>query len=130
RGRPSPGGWGGDGRGDGGEVPAVRAVENIARDHALQPFDLSRPPLIRGLLVHTGDAEHLLLLTIHHVAFDGWSVGVLTRELAALYPAFLAGLPSPLQALPVQYSDFAVWQHAWLRGEALEAQLAYWRERL
>src|SRR6185295_17638097 len=87
-------------------------------------------PLVRSLLARLSEREHLVLFTLHHIAFDGWSSGILMRELAALYPAFAAGRPSPLPALPVQYADFSVWQRAWLRGEALEAQLRYWRERL
>ena len=67
---------------------------------------------------------------MHHIVSDGWSMGVLVRELAALYAAFAAGRPSPLPALPVQYADYAVWQRGWLQGEVLEAQLAYWREQL
>ena len=74
--------------------------------------------------------DHVLVLAMHHVVSDGWSMGVLFRELAALYEAFARGEPSPLPELPVQYADFAVWQRAWLAGEALERQLAWWRERL
>ncbi|HEX3128839.1 MAG TPA: amino acid adenylation domain-containing protein [Thermoanaerobaculia bacterium] len=97
---------------------------------AAQPFDLHRGPLLRALLVRNGDEDWAMLLNMHHIVSDGWSVGVLTAEMAALYRAFLDGRPSALPPLPVQYADFAVWQRQWLRGEVLEAQIAYWRERL
>ena len=70
------------------------------------------------------------MLNMHHIISDGWSMGVLVREVAALYEAFSQGRPSPLPELPVQYADYAAWQRQWLQGEALEAQLAYWREQL
>src|SRR5205085_2461212 len=85
---------------------------------------------IRGGLLRIGDEEHVVLLTMHHIVADGWSMGVLIAELGALYPAFLAGEPSPLPELAVQYADFAVWQRQWLRGDVLAAQLAYWRRVL
>ncbi|WP_437733786.1 amino acid adenylation domain-containing protein [Sorangium sp. So ce1335] len=105
-------------------------VRRRAADEARQPFDLARGPLARAKLLQLGDAEHVLLLTMHHIISDGWSVGVLLKELAALYPAFRRGEPSPLSALPIQYGDFAVWQRRWLEGEAREEQLAYWKGRL
>jgi amino acid adenylation domain-containing protein len=77
-----------------------------------------------------GEAEHVLLFTTHHIICDGWSRGVLIRELAALYEAFSSGKPSPLPELPIQYVDFAVWQRQWLQGEVLEAQLTYWKQQL
>jgi amino acid adenylation domain-containing protein len=97
---------------------------------ARRPFDLERGPVARVLLLRLGDQEHQLLFCCHHIAFDGWSVGVLGRELGALYGAFASGRPSPLAAPAFQVGDFAVWQRRWLAGETLEAQLAYWRERL
>ena len=72
----------------------------------------------------------MLLVVTHHTVSDGWSVGVFRRELSALYAAFLAGESSPLSPLPIQYSDYSVWQQEWLKGEALEEQLGYWREQL
>ncbi|HEV2846615.1 MAG TPA: amino acid adenylation domain-containing protein, partial [Thermoanaerobaculia bacterium] len=93
-------------------------------------FDLARGPLLRAALVTVGEEEHLFAMTLHHAVSDGWSTGILVREVAALYRAFVEGLPSPLEPLPVQYPDFAAWQRAWLQGEALDAQLSYWRERL
>jgi amino acid adenylation domain-containing protein len=102
----------------------------LAQEEARRPFDLSRGPLLRETLVCLGSEEHRLLLTFHHVASDGWSLGVLLDELGALYRAGLAGRPSPLPELPVQYADFALWQRRWLDGDVLAAQLAYWRHAL
>jgi amino acid adenylation domain-containing protein len=104
--------------------------ERLTGAEALRPFDLARGPLLRPLLLRAGGSEWVLVLAMHHIVSDGWSMGVLLRELAALYGAALAGRPSPLPELPVQYADFAVWQREWLQGEVLEGQLAYWRERL
>ncbi|HYO62287.1 MAG TPA: condensation domain-containing protein, partial [Pyrinomonadaceae bacterium] len=97
---------------------------------ARRPFDLAEGPLLRATLVGLGEAEHLFLLVMHHIVSDGWSMGVLVREVAALYAAFTRGEESPLSALPIQYADYAAWQRDWLRGEVLEEQLGYWRERL
>ncbi|WP_246791972.1 non-ribosomal peptide synthetase [Burkholderia perseverans] len=97
---------------------------------ALAPFDLERGPLIRGQLVRLGPDDHALLLTMHHIAADGWSMGVLTRELAALYEAGRRGAPAPLPPLPVQYADYAAWQRRLLDGDALREQAAYWRDAL
>ena len=102
----------------------------LAGAEALRPFDLARGPLLRSTLLRLDEAEHVLLFTLHHVASDGWSIEVLVREVSALYAAFRRGEPSPLPELPIQYADYAVWQRGWLRGDTLEAQLAYWRERL
>ncbi|HLL49013.1 MAG TPA: condensation domain-containing protein, partial [Longimicrobiaceae bacterium] len=108
------------------EEEAGRRLEDEARRH----FDLSAGPLFRGLLLRLSAEEHVLLLCMHHVVSDGWSMGVLQREISALYGAFSRGGPSPLPDLPVQYPDYALWQRARLSGEALDRQLAYWRERL
>ncbi|NBC46059.1 amino acid adenylation domain-containing protein, partial [Corallococcus exiguus] len=105
-------------------------ARRLANVEALRPFDLEAGPLLRTSLVRLGDAEHLLLVTMHHIVSDGWSMGVLVRELTALYAAFHADQVPDLAPLPVQYADFAVWQQAWLQGETLEAQLAYWKEKL
>ncbi|HSG38215.1 MAG TPA: condensation domain-containing protein, partial [Thermoanaerobaculia bacterium] len=107
----------------------ARARE-IALEAAGQPFDLQRGPLLRLALVRLAERDHLLLVTLHHIVSDGWSMGLLLREIAALYEAFSQGRPSPLPELPVQYADFAVWQREWLRGEVLDAQLAYWKRQL
>jgi amino acid adenylation domain-containing protein len=109
---------------------ARAAAERLAAAEARRPFDLVHGPVARALLLRLGEEEHHLLFFCHHVAFDGWSVVVLQRELGALYGAFAAGRPSPLPELAFQYADFAVWQRRWLTAEAVAAQLAYWRERL
>jgi amino acid adenylation domain-containing protein len=106
-------------------------VLRLAGEEGRRPFDIVRGPVARAALLAAGPGDHHLLITLHHIASDGWSWGVLARELEALYPAFLAGAPSPLPELPVQFADFAVWQRRWLEeGGHLEAQLAYWREQL
>ena len=87
-------------------------------------------PLLRAEVLRLRAEEHVLLLNVHHIASDGWSSGILERELAVAYNAFVSGHEPELPALPVQYADYAVWQRDWLRGEVLEKQLAYWRPRL
>jgi hypothetical protein len=77
-----------------------------------------------------GEEEHVALFTMHHIVSDGWSMGILIREVKALYEAYCAGEESPLKELPIQYADFAVWQRSWIRGEALENQLSYWKRQL
>ncbi|HET7231280.1 MAG TPA: amino acid adenylation domain-containing protein, partial [Longimicrobium sp.] len=116
----------------GGLPAAAREPEalRLAGEEAVRPFDLSRGPLMRGTLLRLDAKDHVLLLTLHHIVSDGWSMEILFRELSALYEALAAGEPSPLPELPVQYADFAVWQRARLRGEELDRQLAWWRERL
>ncbi|HET7462017.1 MAG TPA: amino acid adenylation domain-containing protein, partial [Longimicrobium sp.] len=106
------------------------AVQRIAADEAARPFDLAAGPVIRGTLLRLADDDHVLLLTLHHVTGDAWSTGVLEREVSTLYAAYAAGGESPLAELPVQYADYAAWQRAWMQGEVLDAQLAYWRGRL
>ncbi len=112
-----------------GEAREAEAMRLVRRE-ALRPFDLARGPLLRARLLRLADDEHVLLLAMHHIVSDGWSMGVLTRELSALYGAFRRGEGSPLPPLPVQYADYATWQRGWLSGETLERQLAWWRERL
>ncbi|HST60880.1 MAG TPA: amino acid adenylation domain-containing protein, partial [Longimicrobium sp.] len=107
-----------------------REVRALAAAEAARPFDLAAGPLLRSTLLRLGADDHALLFTMHHVVSDGWSLGVLVREVAALYDAFARGLSSPLAPLPVQYADYAVWQRAWLTGDVLDAQLAYWRGTL
>ncbi|MBZ4423317.1 non-ribosomal peptide synthetase, partial [Myxococcus sp. RHSTA-1-4] len=97
---------------------------------AQHPFDVEKGPLLRTVLYRWGEREHLLLLDVHHIVSDGWSLGVLVKELGALYPALAAGQPSSLPPLPMQYADFASWQRDFLRGETLDSQLGYWRQRL
>jgi amino acid adenylation domain-containing protein len=105
-------------------------VRRRADEEARTPFDITRGPLLRTSLLRLAEDEHVLLFVVHHIIFDGWSTGVLLRELSELYAAFTRGLPSPLGELPVQYADFAVWQRGWLRGETLQALLDGWRARL
>ncbi|HEX7238619.1 MAG TPA: amino acid adenylation domain-containing protein, partial [Longimicrobiaceae bacterium] len=105
-------------------------LRRLADEEAVRPFDLARGPLLRASVVRTGDDEWGVLLNMHHVVSDAWSMDVLVREVTALYEAFAAGRPSPLPELQVQYADYAVWQRAWLSGAVLEAQIGYWKERL
>ncbi|MBE0546008.1 MAG: amino acid adenylation domain-containing protein [Verrucomicrobia bacterium] len=105
-------------------------AQRLIADEAQRPFDLTRDLLLRATLLRLSPAEHLLLLTTHHLACDGWSLDVFHRELAALYEAFALGRPSPLAALPIAYGDFAAWQRDALRGADFERQLAYWRQQL
>ncbi|HEX7242084.1 MAG TPA: condensation domain-containing protein, partial [Longimicrobiaceae bacterium] len=105
-------------------------VPGVVREEMVRPFDLEAGPVFRARLARLGADEHLLLLTMHHVVSDGWSVGVLLRELGALYRALAAGEPPSLPEPPVQYGDFAAWQRAHLTDEVLDGQLAYWRSRL
>jgi len=112
--------------------PAEREAEarSRAREDAARPFDLAAGLLFRPRLLRLAADEHVLLLGMHHIVTDEWSTGVLFRELSALYGAYRAGAGSPLPELAVQYADYAVWQRDQLRGEVLERQLAYWKERL
>ncbi len=116
------------------DSPRWREAEELVTGDSRTPFDLARGPVIRARLVRLAEDQHVLLLNVHHIASDGWSVGILLRELGALYSAFLEGREvssrRPLPELPVQYADFAAWQRDWLQGEVLEKQLGYWRERL
>jgi amino acid adenylation domain-containing protein len=109
---------------------SVGLVDRLAAEEAARPFDLAAGPLVRAALLRLGAEEHVLLLTLHHIVSDGWSMGVLLHEIAALYGATVAGRPSPLAPLPLQYADFARWQRAWLAGGELERQLAWWRDHL
>jgi amino acid adenylation domain-containing protein len=105
-------------------------ANRITTEEAQRPFDLSKGPLLRVVLLKLGVEEHRLILAMHHTVTDGWSFGVFTRELETLYKAFLEGKPSPLPDLPIQYADFAYWQREWLQGEVLNTQLEYWKNKL
>jgi len=105
-------------------------ARELAGDEASRSFDLTTGPLLRATLLHLAPQEHLLLVTMHHIISDGWSMGIFYRELSALYIAFSKGNPSPLPDLPVQYADFSVWQRQWLQGKKLEEQFAFWKEQL
>jgi hypothetical protein len=111
---------------DGREAAARSRVEEQAR----APFDLARGPVLRTLLLRLDADDHVMALVTHHVVSDAWSMGVLVREVAALYAAYVEGEESPLAEPPVQYADFAAWEQDWLRGPAVAEQLAYWRHQL
>jgi len=106
------------------------AVEKLVSREWREGFDLSTGPLVRVKLLQVTDAEHVLLLTMHHVIADGWSMGILFRELTLLYNAYNAEQASPLAELEVQYADYAAWQREYLQGEVLAEQLSYWKEQL
>ncbi len=112
------------------EAERERRVEALTRAEAARPFDLSRAPLLRARLMRSEPGRGRLLLTLHHIAADGWSIGVLMREVAALYGAWADGRPSPLPELVLQYGDYAHWQHEWLASGRLEPHLGYWRRQL
>jgi amino acid adenylation domain-containing protein len=112
------------------EAARETEVRRRAREDAARPFDLAEGPLFRATLLRVADEEHVLLLCIHHIVSDGWSSGVLRRELGALYAAYRDGGDSPLAEPPVQYADFAAWQREQLQGEALDRQVGYWKDRL
>ncbi|MEH2028366.1 MAG: amino acid adenylation domain-containing protein [Nostoc sp.] len=105
-------------------------IQRLMIEEFQQPFNINRGPLLRTTLLQLDVEKYLLLLSIHHIVFDGWSVGVLFRELTLLYQTFTNGLPSPLAELPIQYADFAVWQRQWLQGKVISEQLVYWKQQL
>ncbi|MCP4414818.1 MAG: amino acid adenylation domain-containing protein, partial [Gammaproteobacteria bacterium] len=113
-----------------GTKERTKKIEEYLHNEAVTPFGLTNGPVIRACLLFTGNNEHILLLTVHHIATDGWSMGILFNELSGLYKAFSQQKPSPLTPLTVQYADFAAWQRQWLKGAVLEEQLDYWREQL
>ncbi len=105
-------------------------AERQAEEETRRPFDLATGPLFRASLFRLDEGDHAVLLTMHHIITDGWSFGVAAGELAALYGAFREGRPSPLPEPAIQYADYALWQREWLRGEAKERLLDYWRRHL
>lgn len=105
-------------------------IRNLATKEARKSFNLSRWPLMRVTLLRMTPAEHVLLLTIHHIIADGWSIGVIIREVAAFYNAINNGQPVPVDEMPIQYADFAAWQRDWLHGDVLKNQLDYWKKQL
>ena len=105
-------------------------ARRLAREDAERPFDLAAGQLFRAGLLRLGPREHVALVNMHHIVSDGWSLGVLIREIGALYSGYVAGRASPLPELPVQYADYAIWQRGWLTGEALDRQVGYWKEQL
>ncbi len=112
------------------ELDQQERVQQVCRAEERDPFDLAHGPLIRGRLLRLADDQHALVVTQHHIVTDGWSVGVMVRELAALYDAFTLGQPDPLPPLSIQYADYASWQRGWLQGEVLEQQRAFWLNHL
>src|SRR2546428_3491137 len=116
-----------------GAVPADHQSAEIGRraaEEARRPFDLARGPLVRLVLLRLSDDDHVLVLTMHHIVGDGWSIGQLDRELAVLYGAFSCGRPSPLPDPTLQYADFAYWQRLWLQGDEPQRLLEFWRRQL
>jgi amino acid adenylation domain-containing protein len=105
-------------------------VRSLMAAEARRPFDLSRAPLFRAQLFRLAIDDHVLLMTLHHIITDGWSIGVLVRELANMYEAFAVERPPRLPELRIQYVDFAVWQREWLQGKVLQGHLSYWKQRL
>ena len=106
------------------------AAEKLAYRESQTPFDLTKSPLLRVTLLRLQPEKHILLINMHHIISDGWSIGVFIRELSHLYGAFVAGEKPTLADLPIQYADFAVWQRQWLQGKVLAAQLEYWKRQL
>ncbi len=106
------------------------AAHGLSLKEARRPFELERGPLLRVFLTRLSLSDHIGPSSMHHIVGDGWSSGMLFQELGQIYGAFVEGKPTPLPELPIQYPDFAIWQRKWLRGEALEGQLAYWRDHL
>ncbi len=102
----------------------------VCRAEATTPFDLASDLMVRARLVRLSDDHHVLVLGLHHIASDGWSLGVLLNELGVLYDAFRRGQPSPLPELRIRYADYAVWRRDWLASGPLDEQIAYWRQRL
>src|SRR4028119_2348513 len=115
------------------ELPADERelqAKQLVTQESQRPFNLATGPLLRLMLLKLDETEHILLLNLRHIICDDWSIGVLIRELSAIYTAFAQNQPSPLPELPLQYADFAHWQREWLQGEGVETQVAYWRQHL
>jgi len=106
------------------------ATQQLAQQQAIQPFDLATEALVKATLVVLSETENILLVCMHHVVSDGWSMGMFIQELAQLYKAYSQGQHSPLTPLPIQYADFAIWQRQWLQGDVLQSQLSYWQQQL
>jgi len=113
-------------------APESRLIEarRLAKEEAKRPFDLRVAPLVRGLLVKLADDDHALVVNMHHIITDRWSFGVLSQELANLYEAYAQGKASPLEALPLQYADYAIWQRKHMTPSWMEQQVAYWKQQL
>ena len=114
-------------------LPAAEGEDRaqaLARQEAREPFRLDQGPLLRVQVLRLAPQRHLLLLTLHHIVSDGWSMGVLVRDVAALYREQIDGAPGALPALPIQYADYAHWQRQWLEGPMLQQQRDYWQQQL
>jgi len=105
-------------------------LQQLVNEAARTPFNLEMAPLVRCSLLQLDTRKYLLLVTMHHIISDGWSLGVLIEELSSLYQAFVRGEISPLEELPIQYADFALWQRDWLSGEKITRQIDYWKQQL
>jgi amino acid adenylation domain-containing protein/non-ribosomal peptide synthase protein (TIGR01720 family) len=112
------------------EVEREAEILGLAREEARRPFNLARDRLLRATLLRLNETEHVVLFTIHHLVSDDWSIGILIREMTALYKAFDRHQPSSLPELPIQYADFALWQQQWLQGDVFQNQLSYWKQQL
>jgi acyl carrier protein len=112
------------------EAERETAAQQMMLSEAQFSFDLEKGPLLRAKLFRLRMDEHVIMVTMHHIITDGWSMGVLIREVGALYQAFALGQSSPLPELPIQYADYAAWQRQWMNGEALESHLSYWKQQL
>src|SRR5262249_52771125 len=114
------------------DASAISDAEFVGRvqAEASRPFELSRGPLFRATLLHRSGSERVLCVTVHHIVCDGWSAGVLVREVLELYRAFSCGFPSPLAELDLQYADFAAWQRNAMSDERLASGLSHWRRAL
>jgi non-ribosomal peptide synthetase component F len=112
------------------ETEQEARVQDLANSDAQSPFDLRTGPLLRTKLLRLAPDDHVLLLTMHHIISDGWSMGILVQETTTLYDAFVQGRPATLPELPIQYPDYAHWQRSWLQGAVLERQIVYWKEQL
>ena len=111
-------------------IAQEQEIQNLASQEAQRVFNLEQDSLLRVTLIKLNQSEHIVLFTTHHIVSDEWSTGILVKEIATLYQAFLEGKPSPLPELSIQYADFSVWQREWLTGEILESQLNYWQQQL
>ena len=112
------------------EAERLKASQQRVADDAQTPFDLANDALVRVHVIRASGNRNRLLLVMHHIVSDGWSLGILARELAALYAQHCGGAAAELAELPIQYADYAIWQRGWLAGEELRRQLSYWDEQL
>ncbi|MBC1239444.1 MULTISPECIES: non-ribosomal peptide synthetase [Nostoc] len=112
------------------ENERIQEAKRLATEFAQQPFDLSAQSLLRSKILQLNDRNYQLLVTLHHIIADGWSMGILIKELTALYEAFSTDKVSPLSELPIQYRDFVNWQRKWLDGERIQSLLSYWKQKL